>query len=80
MDDPHFEFADPEFGFAATFEDGEDNNAHGHVTIVDGNLPNGRMVVDLPGESFGYTMGSATRFLCHIIQIEKNRQASRTEK
>lgn len=73
---PHFEFADPQFGFAARFEDGEHGYAHGRVTVVDANLPNGRVTIDLSSEPFRYSVAyDDTRFLCRIIQAEKNRRA-----
>ncbi|HEX8763284.1 MAG TPA: hypothetical protein VF733_06045 [Candidatus Saccharimonadales bacterium] len=72
---PHFEFADPQFGFAARFEDGESSYAHGKVTVVDANLPDGRVVIDLSGEPFWRSVAhDDVRFLCRIIQTEKNRR------
>ncbi|MDB5175382.1 MAG: hypothetical protein JWM81_240 [Candidatus Saccharibacteria bacterium] len=74
-DNPHFEFTDPQFGFAARFEDGENSYAHGLVTVVDASLPEGRMVVDLSSEPLRYSIAhDETRFLCRIIQAEKNRR------
>jgi hypothetical protein len=74
--DPHFKFADPQFGFAARFEDGERSDAHGQVTVVDANLPQGRLVIDLSGEPFWRnTAHDDVRFLCRIVQAEKNRRA-----
>ncbi len=72
---PHFEFADPRFGFAARFENGKNSYAHGQVTVVDANLPEGRVVIDLSDEPFwSSTEYYDTRFLCRIIQAEKNRR------
>lgn len=77
MDIPHFEFSDPQFGFAARFEDGENSYAYDWVTVVDANLPEGRMVIDLSSEPLRYSIAhDATRFLCRIIQAEKNRRTS----
>jgi len=73
---PHFEFADPQFGFAARFEGGERSYAHGQVTVIDANLPDGRLVIDLSGEPFWRSVAhDDVRFLCRIIQAEKNRRA-----
>jgi hypothetical protein len=74
---PHFEFADPQFGFAARFENGENSYAHSQVTVVDANLPDGRAVIDLSSEPLRYSVAyDDTRFLCRIIQAEKNRRAA----
>jgi hypothetical protein len=73
---PHFEFADPQFGFAARFEDGEHSYAHGQVTVADASLPDGRLVIDLSGEPFWHSVAhDDVRFLCRIVQAEKNRRA-----
>jgi len=72
---PHFEFADPQFGFAARSERDEHSYAHGRVTVVDANLPEGRAVIDLSAEPFLYSPAyDGTRFLCRIIQAEKDRR------
>lgn len=72
-----FAFADPKFGFAATFDRDERSYAHGRVTVVDANVPDGRIVIDLSSELFRYRSAyNEARSLCRIIQIEKNRRAS----
>jgi hypothetical protein len=74
---PHFAFAEPQFGFAATFENGEDSYAHGRVSVVDANLPEGGMVINLSDERLRNDITHhTTRFLCRIIQAEKNRRSS----
>lgn len=75
MDDPRFEFADPRFGFTATFKNGENGYTDGHVTVFDDYLPDGQIVVDLFGEPYRRDLRyDDTRFLCRIIQAEKNHQ------
>ena len=74
---PRFEFTDPQFGFAARFEGDEYSYAHGRVTVVDASLPEGRLTVDLSGEPFRNSAAyNDVRFLCRIIQAEKNRRVS----
>jgi hypothetical protein len=74
--DPQFELTDPQFGFAATFEDGDHNRyAQGRVTVVDRSLPDGRLVIDLSDAPFWSSVAyDDTRFLCRIIQTEKDRR------
>jgi hypothetical protein len=72
---PQLELADPQFGFSAGFEDGGLGYPDGKVTIVDANLPDGRIVIDLSAEPFKF--GEAydeAHLLCRIIQREKNRR------
>lgn len=73
---PHLELTDPQFGFAATFENDENNYARGRVTVVDANVPDGRIVIDLSNETLRHNVYyESTLFLCRIIQAEKNRRA-----